>query len=153
MITENGIVTQANKSSAWVKTSRTGACESCSTKDSCSTAKSMKEQIVVVQNTLNVKSGDRVVIGLETKSILFLTFLLYIFPIILLVIGAIIGNSIAPLFELNPSITSMISGFSFFGLAFYFIRKKNTSLSKNKSYKPFLVRRRSQVIPTSCSAG
>lgn len=151
MITENGIVTQANKATAWIKTIRTGACEHCSTKDSCSTAQNMKEQIVIVQNTLNVKSGDHVVIGLETKSILFLTFLLYIFPIILLVSGAIIGNSVAPFFNLNQSLLSMFIGFSFFGLAFYFIRKKNTSLSKNKAYKPFLVRRKSQVIPNSCS--
>lgn len=152
MITENGIVTQVNPSMAWVKTTRAGACESCSTKDSCSTVKSMKDQIVIVQNTLSVKEGDHVVLGLETKPILFITFLLYIFPIILLVIGALIGNSLAPHFQLNPSLTSMAVGFSFFGLAFFIIRKKHDALAKNKAYKPFLVRKRSQVIPTGCSS-
>ncbi|MCP3872228.1 MAG: SoxR reducing system RseC family protein, partial [Desulfobacteraceae bacterium] len=132
MITETGVVTNVISSTAWIKTIRSGACESCSSKKSCGTANNQKELIVEVKNTLNVEKGDQVVIGLETKPILFLTFLLYVFPIILLIIGAIIGNSIAPLVQMDSSILSMISGFSFFGFSFYIIRKKNDSLSKKK---------------------
>jgi len=151
MITENGIITQANPSFAWVKTTRSGACEACSSKESCGTSGSQKEMIVTVKNILHVEKGDHVVIGLETRPMLFLTFLLYVFPIILLLIGAVIGDSLAPFFKMDPSLISMICGFLFFGLSFYIIRKKNNSLSKNKKYKPFLVRKRSQMIPTSCS--
>ena len=151
MITENGIVTDANSSVAWVKTTRSGACESCSSKGSCGTANSQKEMTITVKNTLNVGKGDHVVIGLKTRPILFLTFLLYVFPIILLILGALIGNSIAPSLQMDPSFISMISGFLFFGLSFYIIRKKNNSLSKKDEYKPFLVRKRSQVIPANCT--
>ncbi len=151
MITENGIVTHATPTIAWIKTIRSGACEGCSSKGSCGTAENQKEMTVTVKNTLNVEKGDNVIIGLETGPILFLTFLLYVFPIILLTIGAVIGNGIAPLFQMNPSLVSMVFGFSFFGLSFYFIRKKNNSLAKNQAYKPFLVRKRSQVIPAGCS--
>jgi len=152
MITENGIITKADPSTAWVKTIRSGACEACSSRDSCGTSGSQKEMIVTVKNILNVEKGDHVIIGLETRPMLFVAFLLYVFPIILLITGALIGNSLAPFFQMNPSLVSMISGFSFFGLAFYFIRKKNDTLSKKEEYKPFLIRKRSQVIPTSCSA-
>ena len=151
MITENAIVTRTNLSIAWVKTTRSGACEACSSRESCGTAGDQKEIIAMVKNTLNVEKGDHVVIGLETRPMLFLTFLLYVFPIILLLIGALIGNSLAPFFQMDPSFVSMISGFLFFGLSFYIIRKKNNSLSKKEEYKPFLVRKKSQVIPTSCS--
>ena len=151
MITENAIVTQANLSIAWVKTTRSGACEGCSSRESCGTAGSQKEMIVRVKNILNVEKGDPVVIGLETRPMLFLTFLLYVFPIILLLIGAVIGDSLAPAFKMDPSLVSMIFGFLFFGFSFYIIRKKNNSLSKKEMYKPFLVRKRSHVIPTSCS--
>lgn len=151
MITENGIVTNVTSSVAWIKTTRTGACESCSSKKSCDTVNSQKEQIVTVKNTLSVKTGDHVVIGLETRPILFLTFLLYVFPVLLLIIGALIGNSLALFLQMDPSLISMAIGFSFFGLAFFLIRKKNNSLSKKDEYKPFLVRKRSQVIPASCS--
>ena len=151
MITESGIVTKSNPSTAWIKTIRSGACESCSSKGSCGTENSKKEMIVTVKNTLHVGKGDHVVIGLETKPILFLTFLLYVFPIILLTIGALIGNSLALLFQMNPSLVSMTFGFLFFGLSFYIIRKKNSSLSKKEEYKPFLVRKRPFATPTGCS--
>jgi sigma-E factor negative regulatory protein RseC len=151
MITENGIVTQVDPSTAWVKTIRSSACESCATKDSCHTAGNQKAMIVMVENTLQVKKGDHVVIGIQTRPMLYLTFLLYVFPVILLMIGAAIGSSMAPAMDINPSAFSLVVGFSFFGSAFYFIRKKHNSLSKNNAYKPFLVRKRSQVIPSSCS--
>lgn len=151
MITENGIVTDVDATTAWIKTIRSGACESCSSKGSCGTAHDQKEMIVTVKNTLFVKKGDHVVIGLETKPVLFLSFLLYVFPIILLIAGALIGNSLAPALKMNPSFVAMISGFLFFGFAFYIIRKQNNSLSKNQAYKPFLVRKTSMVIPSNCS--
>lgn len=151
MITEDGIVTSTSASTAWVKTRRSSACEGCSSKQSCTTANSQKDMIVTVKNTLNVMTGDYVVIGLETKPILFLTFLLYVFPIILLTIGALIGEYLATFLKMNPSFASMITGFSFFGLSFYFIRKKNNSLSEKEEYKPFLVRKKSSVIPHGCS--
>lgn len=151
MITENGIVTAANSSTAKVKTTRSSSCEGCSTRDSCSTGNNAKEMIVTVNNTLNVKKGDHVLIGLQTGPIIFLTFLLYVFPIILLTIGALIGDSIAPSLEMNPSFVAMVFGFSFFGLSFYFIRKKNDSLAEKEEYKPFLVRKKPKAVSPGCS--
>ncbi|NOX35510.1 MAG: SoxR reducing system RseC family protein [Deltaproteobacteria bacterium] len=151
MITETGIVTDVNPSFAWVKTTRSSACKSCSSRESCDTAGDQQEMTVMVKNTLNVEKGDTVLIGLESRHVLYLTFLLYVFPIILLVTGALIGNSLAPFFNMNPSLISMFSGSLFFGLAFYIIRRKNNSLSKKEEYKPFLVKKKSQVIPASCS--
>lgn len=151
MITENGIVTSANASTAWIKTTRTGACESCSSRKSCHTADNQKEMIVQVKNTLNVNQGDHVVIGLETKPIMFLTFLLYVFPIILLIFGALIGHLTAPFFAFNTSFFSMLTGFLFFGLAFFIIRKKNKTMSENDIYKPFLVRKKSQAFQAGCT--
>lgn len=150
MITETGIVTNVTPSMAWIKTTRSSSCKHCASRESCGES-NQKEMIVKVKNTLNVDKGDYVVIGLDTKPMMFLTFLLYVFPIILLIIGAMIGNSLAPSFNLNPSLVSMIFGFTFFGFSFLIIRRKNTSLARNESYKPFLVRKKSQVIPVSCS--
>ena len=138
MITENGIVTKANQSIAWIKTTRSGACESCSSHGSCEVENSQKEMTVKVKNTLNVGEGDQVLIGLETRPILFVTFLLYVFPIILLLIGALIGNSIAPSLQMDPSFGSMILGFLFFGFSFYIIRKKMIPLQKKKNINPSL---------------
>ena len=149
MITENGIVTQTNRSTAWIKTMRSGACEACSSKDSCGT-NDVKEMIVTVKNTLGVEKGDQVVIGLETKPMLFLTFFLYVFPILLLIIGAIIGDSIAPTLEMNKSFCSMILGFIFFGAAFLIIRIKQSGLTQKDEFKPFLVRKKRPPVSGGC---
>ena len=152
MITENGIVTDADASLAWIRTIRSGTCASCSSKDSCGTSiHGQKEMVLAVKNTLNVQKGDQVVIGLETKPLLVISFLLYIFPVSCLILGALIGNSLAPYFHINPSLLSLVLGFLFFGAAFLMIRKKGRSLSTREAYKPFLVRKRSTPISGGCS--
>ena len=152
MITENGIVTDVNSSLAWIRTIRSGTCESCSSKDNCGTSHSgKKEMTVTVKNTLNVKKGDQVIIGLETKPLLVVTFLLYVFPVLLLILGALIGNSIAPFFHMNPSLLSLVLGCLFFCAAFFIIRKKSETLSTRESYNPFLVRKKSTAISGGCS--
>lgn len=150
MITENGIVTTADTVTAWVKTTRSAACEHCSSKKSCGTVHEQKEHIIQVKNTLNVESGDHVVVGLETSPMMYLTFLLYVFPILMMIIGALIGDNLPADLGINSSFASMIIGFSFFALSFYFIRKKNNSLADKEEYKPFLIRKKKPAIPEGC---
>lgn len=151
MITENGIVTQANPNTAWIKTIRSAACESCSSKDSCGTSHHGSEEMTVtVKNTIGVKKGDAVVIGIETKPMLYLSFLLYVFPILLLVTGAVIGDSLAPALKINKSFTAMIFGFTCFGAAFLIVRKKQAAMSKKDEYKPFLVRKKPSSVAEGC---
>ncbi len=143
MITEDGIVTHATPDTAQIKTIRSAACESCASKDSCGVGHHpSQEMTVTVKNTLGVEKGDKVVIGIESGPMIFLSFLLYIFPIILLIIGALIGAALAPTLEINESFLSMGLGFSFFGVAFLVIRKKQAGMSGKEKYKPFLVRKK-----------
>ncbi|WDP92476.1 MAG: SoxR reducing system RseC family protein [Desulfobacter sp.] len=151
MITENGIVTRIDKDMAWIKTTRSAACESCSQKDSCGTSHhGAKEMVVSVKNTLGVTAGDAVVIGMESRPMMVLSFLLYVFPIILLIIGAAIGDFMAPMFDMNKSLLAMGMGFSFFALAFIIIRKKQSAFSDKAEYKPFLVRKRPSSDTGDC---
>jgi len=105
---------------------------------------------VKVKNTLGVKKGDQVVIGLETRPMMLLTFFLYVFPILLLITGAIIGDSLAPALEMNKSFCAMISGFAFFGIAFLVIRKKQAQFTQKDEFKPFLVRKKRLSEPGHC---
>ena len=152
MITENGIVTKATPSLAWVTTNRSAACESCASKESCGTGHhGTKEMTVTVKNTIGVEVGDAVIIGMETRPMIVLSFLLYVFPIILLVIGALIGDSLAPVLGVNDSLAAMGVGFTLFGLAFFLLRRKQTSLSEKDGYQPFLVRKKARSTPSGCS--
>ncbi|WP_320040412.1 SoxR reducing system RseC family protein [uncultured Desulfobacter sp.] len=146
MITEDGIVTHATPEKAWIKTTRSAACESCSSKDSCGVSHHPSEEMtIIVPNTLNVLKGDRVIVGIDSGPMLFLSFFLYVFPIILLIIGALIGDTLAPVLKMDSSALSMGFGFLLFAVAFFIIRRKQAGMSKKDKYKPFLVRKKAPL--------
>jgi len=139
---EEAIVSKLNfdATSALVKTVRKTACESCSSRDACSTIENGESMEVEVINNIGAKTGDRVVISIETASLLKLSFLLYIFPILLMILGAVVGHKTAPLLNFDESVFSAILSFFFFFLSFVFIKFKGKTLSKKNEYKPKIVR-------------
>ncbi len=151
MITENGIVTEANPFYARIRTIRSVDCESCSSKENCGTPQSSrKEMIVTVKNSLGVRPGDHVVIGIKAGPLMFVSFLLYIFPVLFLITGAFIGDSVAPSIHVNPTLAALVTGTLFFCAAFFIIRKKSRALSIQDSYKPFLVRKKKPPFSVVC---
>ena len=91
-------------------------------------------------NTVGAKVDDRVVINFDSASLLKVSFLLYIFPILCLLAGAVSGQQLAPTFGLNPTAFSVILGITFFILAFFFIRFKGDRMSKKDAYRPKVTR-------------
>jgi len=143
MVTENGIVVDANPLEATISASRSGACKSCSSRDTCGISDNGgKEVIVTVKNILNVKKGDHVVLGMKSSPFLIIAFLLYVFPVICMIIGALIANELALSFGWTPGIFSVLSGAAFLILSYAVIRMKSKTLSGKDAYKPFLVRKK-----------
>ena len=140
MITEEGVVTRATSELAWVKTVKPKACESCGASDSCEVLQSKETQNFEVENTLNAHEGDRVVVGLETGSLFFLTFMLYIFPILFLIAGAFIGNAAAPFLETDGMLTSMAAAGFFFALSLFLLKRMNDTVAGRWKHKPVLVK-------------
>jgi len=140
MVTEEGIVTRLGSDMAFVKTIRTDACESCSVKDSCNTMGGGKEVEVEAINTVGAKVGDRVTLGLETAPMLKISFLLYVFPILCLIAGALIGQHFAPKYQLDPSAISVAGAFLLFFIAFLCIRVVGKKLSGNAKYRAKVIR-------------
>jgi sigma-E factor negative regulatory protein RseC len=137
LATEHGIVTKTSIRTAWVKTVKSGACKGCSARGSChSLSSSRKDVEVQAINEAGAKVGDRIVLSFETSSLLKASFLLYVFPILLLIIGALMGQQIAPYFDLNPSGLSAITGFSFFIAAVGIIKSKADKMAKKEEYRP-----------------
>ena len=143
MATEEGIVFKLGSSgagTAWVKTTRSSACASCSSRNACHAGGGGKEMEVEAINTAGAKVGDRIVSNIETTSLLKATFLLYVFPILAMIAGALIGQTVAEVRGLDPSGLSALFGFLFFGLAFVVIRIIGKVLSKDASYKPEIIK-------------
>jgi len=140
MATEHGIVIRTDSAGAWVKTTKSGACEACSARGSCHSLSDHGEMEVNALNEAGAKVGDRIVLSFATAPLLKATFLLYVFPILLLIIGAVIGQETAPYFQFNPSGFSAAVGFTFFFLAVLVIKIRANKLAQKKEYRPKIIK-------------
>ncbi len=143
MATEVGIVLKLHSpTTALVKTKRSSACESCSSKDSCRTTGTGggTDMEVEVVNTAGAKVGETVVIEVQASSLLKASFLIHIFPIICLVAGAITGQKIAQILDWDLSATSAFIGFLFFCLAFLCVKVIGNKMAGKDAYKPKVIR-------------
>ena len=141
MATEQGVVIKIDSNAAWVKTVKSSACKGCSARGSChSLGSSSNETEVKALNEVGAKEGDRIILSFETSSLLKVTFLLYVFPILLLIAGAAIGMELAPYFDFNSSALSAIMGFSFFFAAMILIKTTGNKLAKKKEYQPKIIK-------------
>ena len=152
MATEEGVVFKMGTpeaGTAWVRTTRSSACESCSSRDTCHGESGGKEMEVEAINTADARVGDRIVLNIRTASLLKATFLLYVFPILAMIAGAVLGQAVAVMRGTDPSGLSALFGFLFFGLAFIVIRITGRHLSKNTSYQPEIIKVRGHQPPST----
>lgn len=140
MATEHGIVIRTDHGTAWVKTVKSGACEGCSSRGACHSLGRSDEMEVKAINLAGAKVGDRIVLSFATASLLKATFLVYLFPILLLMIGALLGQITAPSLNFNPAWFSAILGFSFFFAAFLVIRAATNKMAQKNEYQPKIIR-------------
>lgn len=151
MVTEEGIVTRSNTGMAWVKTMKTDACESCSAKGGCHLFGGGEEMEVEAVNTAGAKPGDTVILGFESGSFLKLSFFLYVFPILSMIIGAVVGQETAGNYNIDAGAFSVILGIACFLFAFLVIKLLGKRLSENTSYRASVIkikiRRRTEFSP------
>jgi sigma-E factor negative regulatory protein RseC len=140
MATEQGIVTKIDSKTAWVKTTKTDACEACSARNSCNVMGGGKEMEVEAINNAGAEVGQKVVLSFETSPLLKATFMLYVLPILFLLAGAVIGDKIAPFFNFDVQTFSLVIGLLFFGLAIIFVKSKGNKLAKKDEYRPKVIR-------------
>ncbi|MBW1650012.1 MAG: SoxR reducing system RseC family protein [Deltaproteobacteria bacterium] len=141
MSTEQGLVIDTNADIATIKTLRSAACKSCDHKKNCGSAPGNENEMhVKVKNRLGVKIGDTVIITIKTTSLLKVAFLLYIFPILCMILGAVMGRKLAPSFILDESLASVLSGAIFFGASFFLIRRKGKKMAFKEEYAPAILR-------------
>ena len=141
MVTEEGIVLRVGQSVAWVKMTRSSACESCSERDAChSMGGSENEMEVEAINSAGAKAGDKVVVTFETASLLKISFLLYLFPVFSMIAGAATGQYLAKTYHGDPSGYAALFAFLFFTVAFLIIRVISKSLAKDSKYRAKILR-------------
>jgi sigma-E factor negative regulatory protein RseC len=134
--TEQGIVLRTDSEAAWVKTTRSSACQGCTARNSCHTLNNSQDMEVKAINIAGAREGDRIVLSFETRSLLKATFLIYVFPIIFLVVGAVFGHMLAPLISIHPSALPVLLGFSFFFAALRVMKARANKMAAQNAYQP-----------------
>ena len=140
MISEQGIVKRTIGTKAWVVTTRSEMCEACASQGACKVLGGGKEMEVEAINTAQAKPGDQVLLTLEEQSLIKLSFLVYMFPILALIAGAALGQKVGPLLSINPELASFGLGAIAFGLAFLIVRKKDKTLEQTGATIPRVAR-------------
>ena len=140
MMTEEGMVKRTMGTKAWVVTTRSEMCEACASQGACKALGGGKEMEVEAFNAAQAKPGDQVLLTLEDQSLIKLSFLVYMFPILALIAGAALGQKVGPLLSINQELASFGLGAIAFGLAFVIVRKKDKTLEQTGATIPKVAR-------------
>jgi len=93
-IIEKGIVLSAADGHAEIALIQTGSCEECSAKIFCKPSEKKDTKIIEAEDPYGVQPGDEVQIEIAGTDILKASFMLYGMPLIIILLGIILGMSI-----------------------------------------------------------
>jgi sigma-E factor negative regulatory protein RseC len=142
MATEEGYVFKITpNNTAWVRTQRMKTCDHCETRDECQSMGSKLEDMEVeLPNHIGADIGDRVILSMPTTSLLYLSFLMYVAPILVMIMGGILGQELARYYQMDETGLSVLFSLLFFALALLSIRFYSNVMTKNDKYRPKLTR-------------
>lgn len=141
MIEETAIVIDVKDQQALLETQRKNACQSCSVKSGCGTSTLSKvvgkrSSQFVVENTLNLKIGDQVIVAIEENALVQGSLLIYLLPLIMMLGSGMLSET---LFKLEwLTILSAVLGLLFSMFIVRFILKQRQF---KDAIQPHLVRR------------
>lgn len=135
VIAEEGIVVSVQSGFADVSVIQNEKCDECSAKIICKPTKD-DQNILHVEDPIGVKIGDNVRIEIKGGSLLKASFNLYGIPLILLLVGIILGTSIFSGYKLSE-LYSVIFGLGL--IAIYFLLTFARSKTLHKQVLPKIV--------------
>lgn len=145
MIEETGVVVELDGDHAWVESERRSSCGSCSAKGCGTGALSKilgaKKQRMRVQNPINAEVGDAVTLGIEEGALLAGSVMVYIVPLILMLAGGLLGEALAPQWEVSAESASLIFGLLGLVAGFFWLRAFNRRASSNPRYTAVILKK------------
>ena len=118
-ITKEGIVLDNNKGHLTVQIFRNGACGSCSASGSCAESKTTEIELFTHEN---IKKGDRVMIEGSSSDVTKLTAVVYIFPVVMVLIGAILPNVFLKNTGIDLNLLTLLSVLVFLLISLVFVK-------------------------------
>lgn len=116
MIEEQGRIVAVEKDAVWVETVRVTACQSCAASKGCGHAvidknKAGSRARVRAINALPVELDQAVVLGLPEGALLKGAAMVYLMPLLLLFIGALLGDMISANGSAAGGVMGLLFGF------------------------------------------
>ena len=144
MIEEEGIVVKKlDGGLIQVVVERKDACGSCPSKGACTMLADTKDMLVEARDEAGAEVGERVVLSQKPKTLLKASFVAYIWPLMGLLAGVVVGKKLSELFGVNPELLMPLSGLVGAALAFYIIYLSRKSFAASGDYTPTATR----IIP------
>lgn len=138
MIEETGVVVRTEGITATVLVQKRGACDGCTATGTCASTQEGME--IEALNPVQAKSGQTVKVSIQSMTYLKGTMLVYGFPMIALIGGAVIGKNLGEQFftSIDSDLSAAIFGFSAFLLAFLFAKAFSRKAETKTEYKPVI---------------
>ncbi|MDU2558838.1 SoxR reducing system RseC family protein [Anaerococcus prevotii] len=128
-VRKEGIVIDNNKGNLKVQIFRNGACGACAAKGSCAEKKTTEIELFSHED---LKKGDRVIIEGSSSEVSKLTATVYIVPVAMMLVGALIPNIFLKNTTMDINLLTLLSVVIFFAISMIFIKKLDKNV-KNKN--------------------
>ncbi len=138
MIEEEARVVAVDGDRVVIAVEKTSSCNSCSANNSCGTSSlaryfNFKPPELSIENTLQARAGDRVLVSMQDTLLMSGSFLLYIVPLLCLFAGAFLGKSLTV--EADGEWLQIVSGFAGLLLGLYLVRWWSSRLPAGAAVK------------------
>ena len=146
MIEEFATVVETRGDIAWVETARRSTCSSCSANKACGTALlsrvvGNKNARIRTLNKLDLKSGDRVIIGIQEQALIRGSLAVYAVPLVTLIAGALLGKWLATYSGTGNELVSVLLGLAGLLIGFLWVKRFTSRISLDSRYQPVILRK------------
>lgn len=136
---EHGTVIDVINGTILVETESCPSCEGCAAGSSCALAGNASTRRIRMENTLGARVGDLVGFVISGKSVVAGSLLFYLLPVVMLVAGVLIGDSLRDRPGLDSDIPSILGGLVGLIMSFPAIYVVSGAIKRKKGFSPRLV--------------
>jgi len=149
VIEERAQVVALEGESAWVETERRSSCGSCEAKG-CGTGALSKVlgarvQRIRVHNPIQARPGDSVILGIEESVLLQGSLMVYILPLLSMLAGGLLGETLAPQWGSDGEMLSLLLGVLGLAGGFLWLRRYQRRVAKNPRFTATILRKAAPV--------
>jgi len=151
MLEEPAQVVRIEDNEVWVETQRRSSCDSCAAEKACGTATlsrvlGNRRSVVRVISATPLRVGDQVIIGIREQALVRGSLAVYAVPILLLLLGGLIGELGAELsIWKNAEFASISLGILGLIAGLVWLKKFTRRIQNDEKYHPVVLRRQTSA--------